>query len=169
MSLNTKTINIDGQLYQLEMLPTTTGIPIYSRLLKSLGPVARGLISDPAMRQLIEQAQAEGETPEALARQTEAAHKLGQRFVMLIVEAVETLPTEFLLELAKTFAETSKVTTKESGGLPLPLSDRNIFDQHFAGRYMHLTQWIVEHVKLNFTDFLASLVASVLRGQAASA
>jgi len=167
MSLPSKSVVIDGNQYQLQMLPTTTGIPIYSRLLKSLGPVMRGLLADTAMRQLIEQAKGNGETPEALARQSAAAHQLGQRFVVLIVEAVETLPTEFLLELAQTFAQTSKVTTKDSGGLALELSERNLFDQHFAGRYMHLTKWIVEHVKLNFTDFLASLVAYVARVPAA--
>lgn len=168
MALPVKKVSIDGLAYSLEALPTTTGIPIYSRLVKSLGPVARGLMVDPAMRELIEKVKVDADTPEAIALQSAAAHKLGQKFVLLIVEAVETLPTEFLLELAQTFAQSSKVVTKDSGGLALELSDQNIFDQHFACRYMHLTKFVVECVKLNFTDFLASLVASVVRGQAAS-
>lgn len=167
MALLGKTVQLGQDLYQLELMPTMVGIPVYSRLMKSLGPVARGLMTDPALRAIIEEAQGGGETPEAIARQNAAAHQLGQRFVLLIVEAVESLPTEFLLELAQTFAQYSKVTTKDTNGIPLPLSDHNLFDQHFAGRYMHLTKWIVEHVKLNFTDFLASLVASVARGQVA--
>jgi hypothetical protein len=167
--LPTKSIQLDGGLYKLTMLATEEGLPIYSRLIKALGPVARGVMNDPATRQLIDAVSVEGDSDAAKAQREEAARKLGLKFVTLITEAVEHLPTEFLVELAETFTQKATVVTKASDGLPLPLSDRNIYNQHFAGRYMLLTRFVIENVKLNYSDFLASLVASAARAQAASA
>jgi hypothetical protein len=42
----------------------------------------------------------------------------------------------------------------------------DMFDQHFAGRYAHLTRWLMAHLKLNFADFLAGSSLSASQHQA---
>ena len=134
-------VAIDGEKYELTMLGATEGLSVYNRLLKALGPVVRGIIA------------AQKKNPDAV----ESDDGLGLRVAGVIFQGFEAMPVEFTLELAALFAKNSKVS-KEGAMLPLDAGD--IFDQHFAGRYAHMTRWLIEHLKLNFSDFLARAVSS---------
>lgn len=168
MAIATKAFVLGSIEYTITQLPTSDGIPIYSRLMKSLGPVAREVLANSEVRALIQAASVspDNQTTEVTAARNAAAGKLGLQFASLLVQAIEQLPTDFLLELARTFAGVSKFASKDTGGVPIELSDKSAFDQHFAGRYMQLTRWIIENIKFNFSDFLAGLLASVARAQA---
>jgi len=140
-------VAIDGEKYELTMLGATEGLSVYNRLLKALGPVVRGIIADPGI------IAAQKKNPDAV----ESDDGLGLRVAGVIFQGFEAMPVEFTLELAALFAKNSKVS-KEGAMLPLDAGD--IFDQHFAGRYAHMTRWLIEHLKLNFSDFLARAVSS---------
>lgn len=140
MARKTITVAIDDCKYELTMLGATEGLSVYNRLLKALGPVVRGIIADPGI------IAAQKKTGD------DADEGLGLRVAGVIFQGFEAMPVEFTVELAGLFAKHSKVS-KEGAWLPLDVVD--IFDQHFAGRYAHMTRWLIEHLKLNFSDFLA--------------
>jgi hypothetical protein len=147
MARRSITVAIDDERYELTMLGATEGLSVYNRLLKTLGPVVRGIIADPGI------IAAQKKDPTAV----ETDEGLGLRVAGVIFQGFEAMPVEFTLELAALFAHNSKVV---KAGVMLPLDAGDIFDQHFAGRYAHMTRWLIEHLKLNFSDFLARAASS---------
>lgn len=133
MAKKKETISIDDQSYVVEQLGAVEGMRIYQRLVKALGPVAREALA------------------QAGSLDTEAAQ------ATLVIRALELLPDDLMSELADKFSRSCHVKV---GSASMPLSTADLFDQHFAGRYGHLTKWIIACAKFNFADFLAKPASS---------
>lgn len=74
-------------------------------------------------------------------------------------KALDRLTEDDLDTVIETMAkETMVVDRPDSGGVALNLSD--IFDDHFAGKRLgDMLKWLVECLKLNFSDFLGGLAS----------
>lgn len=160
MARKTVSVALDGESYQLTQLPSTEGLGIYSKLLRLLGPMIRSALSDPAVTGGAK-ASVAAEDPEKL----QLSDSAGLKIASIIIQGFETLDTTFLLELAQSFSKVTMVKLEGSGFVEMSAGD--IFDQHFAGRYAHLTRWLLAHLKLNYSDFLAGLASSVKQSPAA--
>ena len=136
MGRKTETIQIGRDTYQITQLGAVDGLEIYHDLIRAVGPSIRsklGSLSDLA--------------DESDEEKTKA--NVGS----LIIEIMENIPKELMRALRIEFTKTTKV---KSGELMLQLSEGDLFDQHFAGRYSALTQWLIACLKHNFLDFLSS-------------
>lgn len=158
MALLTKTVTIGSDVYEITQLKTSDGLPIYSRLLKVLGPMVRATLADPA---IVGGVKASTEGSDAVSGAA------GIKIANVVLQGFESLETAFLLELADTFKKVTKVQLM-AGGPMVDMAAGDIFDQHFAGRYAQLTKWLLAHLHLNFTDFLAGLASAGARSQAAA-
>lgn len=140
MSKQTKLFKIDDAEFELEQLGGVEGMDLFDRLTGELGPSVMGNII----------AALGTKDPEAA---------IG----MALVGAMVKLPAEFKVQLRVRFAGLSKL---KAGGMLLTLGDGvkldvdSIFDQHFAGRFGHMTKWLIACLKWSFIDFLPSSPAS---------
>ena len=138
-----KAFEIDDVTYEITQLGGVEGLDLYDRLTRELGP---------AVFEAIRTALSGGGGANAEAR-------VG----FTVMEALATLPSEFKKSLWVTFAGLSKV---KAGDLMLPLGDGlkltkdDVFDQHFAGRFGHMTRWLMASLKWSFVDFLPKSDAS---------
>lgn len=139
MAKQTKSVKVDDVDYEMTQLGGVEGLDLFDRLTERLGPALAG-----AIRGLV-----------ASGKLDDAGAQAGLGF--LLMEAMATLPTAFKLELRVRFAALSKV---KAGGIELALGDGKtlepdgIFDQHFAGRFGHMTRWLLASLKWSFADFL---------------
>ena len=143
MARKSVTVNVDREQYELTQIGATEGLAIYSKLAKVLGPMLRRALAEPALN-----GQAAAGNPTDQQSFSSAA---GLKLADIVIQGLEAMETELTLELAAKFAENSKVKLEGGGMADLVPA---IFDQHFAGRYGHMTRWFVQHLKLNFADFL---------------
>lgn len=148
MARRTEKLSLDGSTYEITQLPATQGLEVYAKLLKVLGPMLRAALSDSEIA--------------AEAKQGETAGA-GAKLATIIIRGFESLEPAFTLELAQLFARHTKV--QMTAGM-IELSSGDIFDQHFAGRFAHMTRWMLAHLKLNYADFLAGWAGSAGPSQA---
>lgn len=148
MAKQTKLFKIDDAEYELTQLGGVEGLDLFDRLTAELGaPVMNAIFTALASKD-----------PEGA---------LG----MVALGALVKLPAEFKQQLRVHFAGLSKLST---GGMLLPLGDGKtlpvdgVFDQHFAGRFGHMTKWLIESLKWSFVDFLPSSKGSSGESQPAT-
>jgi len=120
----TKECVVDGVRYQIEQLTTTAGLRIYNQLAHVLG--------------------------DAINRELNAGGEPAERVVRMLLTSLSVIPEELQLSLGATFAKSCHVFVEPDGLMPLD----PIYDQHFAGRFLHWTMWLLECLKVNFADFL---------------
>lgn len=69
----------------------------------------------------------------------------------LLGAALRSLTPELAEELRSTFAKSSAVVIGDKKP-----QVKDVFMTHFRGRYLHMSKWMLECVKVNFADFLAA-------------
>lgn len=121
----TKVVEIDGETYDIQMLDAVRGFRVYTKLLGAVGGVLENA------------GKLEGNPAE-----------LGLK---LLGSALKSITPELAEELRSTFAAHSSVTLAD-GKKP---QVKDVFLMHFRGRYLHMSKWLFECVKVNFADFLA--------------
>jgi hypothetical protein len=117
---------IDGETYEIRMLDGLVGFDLYTRLLTCAGG---------AMKEL-GKIDAKGDHSELALRALGAL--------------LSSLPPSLYAEARDLFAENTLVF-KPSGQKPRL---KHCFGIHFAGRYAHMSKWMIECFKVNFADFL---------------
>ncbi len=150
MARKTELLVIDGTTFEITQLPATEGLLVYNKLLRVLGPVIRSALGEPELTSAAKSADAD-------APEKAITANAGLRIASIILQGFEALDPAFTLELAQQFSRNTNLKLESA---MVPLSAGDIFDQHFAGRYAHMTRWLVAHLKLNFSDFLVALVGS---------
>jgi hypothetical protein len=125
MSVQQKTFIIDGVSYTATQLGAKKGRKIWLKLMQIIAPSLRELGT---LKKLDEKAIASA-----------------------LAAAVENLDDATLEELYLVFGETCTVMLP-TGNTP-NLTDV-VFDQHFAGNYLAMTQWLWECIVFNFASFL---------------
>ena len=140
MARKTASIVIDGVTFEITQLGAVEGSDLYARLAAAIGPT----IADGPLAGL-------------------ADSSAEAKIAALAIKGLAGLPTELWTDLRIKFAGTTKV---QAGEVMLTLGDgrtlpaEGTFDQHFAGRYGHMTRWLMACLKHNFADFLPISVAS---------
>lgn len=122
--LPTVEVVIDGETYSIRMLDGTVGFPLYTRLISCAGSAVKDL------------GKLDGD-PSDLA-------------VRALGALVAGLPQD-LYEQARSLFADSCVLHRPDGKQPRL---KNVFGTHFAGRYAHMSKWMLECFKVNFADFL---------------
>ncbi len=134
MSKKVQHVKIDDTEFELMQLGGVEGLDVYDRLCKELGPI----ISNAIRTGLLEQ-------------------NADTKVAVMVIEGLSTLPSDFKRELWTRFAGLSTV---KAGSMMLALGDGvklekgGTFDQHFAGRFGHMTRWLLACLKWSFGDFL---------------
>lgn len=128
---------VDDKRYQVEQLSTTEGLRIYNRLAHVLGGAINGELKAAAEQ-------------DAGATDEEKASRAGERVVRMLLSSLSLIPEEMQLSLGVTFSKTCKVALENGAWMPL----EPMYDDHFAGRFLHWTLWLLECLKVNFADFL---------------
>lgn len=135
-----KKITIDGEQYEITQLPADVGAAFVPRLLKAVAP-AIGAIGK------WKELGGEGVAAEAI------------RDILL------DLDEKLFADLIAEFRKRSTVRVGEKW----PDLGGETFNQHFAGRYVHMVKWLVECFKHSFTDFLGVLELVPRKGAQAEA
>lgn len=78
----------------------------------------------------------------------------------MVERAFKALPSERLDSIIEQLAETTDVFGEGYGDAGAPLG-RN-FDEHFAGRYKAMYQWLFFALKVNFADFFSEKVGELV-------
>jgi len=140
MSKLTKIVKIDDTEFELTQLGGAEGLDVFDALTERLGPAIANAIGS------------------AVALTDKAAREAAIGIV--VMRGLAALPADFKLQLRVRFAALSKVKT---GAMMLPLVGEGqnlpadgVFDQHFAGRFGHMTRWLVACLQWSFGDFLPS-------------
>lgn len=123
--IKTKSVNIDGDDYVITQLGAVTGRRIWLKLLKVIAAPMRVLAGSHG----------------GLSEETIAS---------ALASAVESLDDATVDELYTTFGPRCTVRVGER----MPELTGEVFDQHFAGRYVSMSKWLLECVLFNFADFL---------------
>lgn len=119
-----ETVTIDGDEYEITQLGAIEGRRVLTKLLKLAGPALGALAG---------------------------AGKLDETAIgAALTSAAEELDEATLDSLCETFGANSTVRN----GDRRPKLEAVVFDNHFAGRYMAMTKWLIACLKLNFADFL---------------
>ena len=134
----TETFEIGGSKYNITQLGGTEGSAFYYELVKALGPTIRGKLEN--YKDLL-----------ALEGKDETASSVA--LMSLFLEVYEALPLDLVSRLQTAFAKTTEV---KMGDIMIGLSTGDIFDQHFAGKYEAMMQWLFACLKFNFVGFLGS-------------
>lgn len=116
---------VEDTRYQIEQLTTTAGLRIYNQLAHVLG--------------------------DAINRELQREGDASERVVRMLLNSLQVIPEELQLGLGATFSKSCKVAL---GDAWMPLDAGDLYDQHFAGRFLHWTLWLLECLKVNFADFL---------------
>ena len=136
MAKESKIFAIDDAEFELTQLGGVEGVDLFDRLTAELGA--------PVMSSVI--AALQTKDPEGA---------LG----MVALGAIVKLPADFKQQLRVRFSALSRV---KAGNIWLALGDgksleiAGTFDQHFAGRFGHMTKWLIACLKWSFVDFLPS-------------
>ena len=148
MSKATKVFKIDDAEFELTQLGGVEGLDLFDRLTAELGAgIMNAIVGAMATKD-----------PEGA---------LG----LVLMGGMVKMPAEFKSELRTRFAALSKLKAGEmwlSLGDGKPLAVDSIFDQHFAGRFGHMTRWLIACLKWSFGDFLASSGSSDAKQPAAT-
>ncbi|TAL42927.1 MAG: hypothetical protein EPN91_07395 [Salinibacterium sp.] len=159
MARQERSVQIGADAYRLRQLGATEGLVVYSKLLKVLGPMIRAAIAEPLVASAAkpkaipanpgtEQPASDEASPELL----DLSDSAGMKIASIVIQGIENLETSLLQELCDKFARCTSCQLEPGG--PMVEMAGDIFDSHFAGRYTHLTKWLLAHLQLNFADFL---------------
>ncbi len=136
MSKGTQVFKIDDDEFELTQLGGVEGLDLFDRLTAELGAgIMNALVGAMATKD-----------PEGA---------LG----LVLMGGMVKMPADFKSELRIRFAALSKL---KAGQMWIALGDGKalaadgIFDQHFAGRFGHMTRWLIACLKWSFGDFLVS-------------
>jgi hypothetical protein len=121
----TKTVEIDGETYEIRILDAITGYRVYVKLLNAVGGALEG----------------------AGALKGGSG---GELALKVLGSALANLKPELAEELRSTFAKSCCLV--KDGKKP---ELKDVFLLHFRARYAHMSKWMLECVKANFADFLA--------------
>ncbi len=124
MSRKEKSFTIDGEVYTATQLGALEGRKLWLKIVKVLAG---------PMRQLNEAQNAEGEV-----------------VLRAISGVVEGLNDETTEELYEAFGKSCTVRVGERS----PNLTGVIFDNHFAGEYVRMSQWLGQMILFNFASFL---------------
>ena len=133
MAAKTKAIKVDDVEYTITQIGGVEGGELFDRLTQELGP---------AVIEGIRQALTSSEK-----KATEAV------LAAVIVRAIVALSPALKNDLRWKFAQ---LTTVDTGSVMLPLATEkklqvgDSFDQHFAGRFPHMTKWLVAAMQWGF-------------------
>lgn len=140
MAAQSKVVKIDDVEYELTQIGGVEGLDLWDRLCEKLG----GRMAAAVKTGLIASGNVDA---------VEASVAID------LVEALTTLPADLKSELRIRFAALSKI---KAASLLLPLGGGkqlqpgDTFDQHFAGRFGHMSKWMLECLRWSFGDFLSS-------------
>jgi hypothetical protein len=143
LQLPQKSRAIGDCTYKVTLLSAGEGLPVNALLLRVLGPAVATLA---------------GELPDARSLADMPWAALAKAFN----SAIYNLDAKDLRTLVDAFAPKTWVKLPD-GKEPL-LSD--VFDLHFAGKYVRMYRWLAFCLECNFADFLDTLPANVLRPKA---
>jgi hypothetical protein len=129
---------IDGYRYAVVQLPATTGRKISVELAKALAPALTAMVKDAKLGQV---------SVSSLLDKELSAGDIGDAVEVLF----DRLPPRRIDELMTLFAEHSDVFGDGFGDGGAPLAKN--FDEHFAGRYAAMYQWLWFALRVNFADF----------------
>ena len=148
MARKTEHVVIDGVRYDITQLGAEAGRGLYKKFVTAIGPLLREVVSGNALDELQSSIKATGgDVPEAAEQ---AGMKALQLIVPLLIRAIETLPDALFEEMCLEFAgHCDVVAAKSSGGTDVPLPLTTVFDDHFAGDYVAMTQWLGHCVRVN--------------------
>jgi hypothetical protein len=124
MTTNTKRVAIDGHDYEITQLGALRGRKLW---LKLLHVIAEPLKTLGSLETLNEQA-----------------------FATVIAAALEGLDEATVEEFCDTYGASCTVRVGERW----PTLTGEVFDQHFARRYVSMSKWLLECTTFNFADFL---------------
>jgi hypothetical protein len=132
MAMKTERVVLSGQTYLITTLGTDVGRKLFFRLMKIAGPsfaelLRSGIVGKPVAQWDV---------------------SLLSGAVMELVASLSEQDFELFYEA---FLDVTRVTTAEGG--EILLKDRRAIA--FAGDYGTMTRWMYEHLKLNFSSFLA--------------
>lgn len=134
MARKNKKITIDGHEYNMTQLGALQGRDLWLKLLQ--------VIAEP-MQVL---ANADGLTEATATR--------------AIAKALQSLDRETLAEMYQVFGASCEVRVDERW----PKLTDVIFDEHFSGRYVSMSKWLLESVVFNFADFLGDISLGKIGG-----
>jgi hypothetical protein len=126
-------VSVDGVEFEIQPLGAIQGRKLFTKIVKSLGP---------ALSEVAKLAGAKDK------KSQDAASALG---LSLLGGLLERLDPELVSELCEAFAQHCTVRYPDGTKPKLP----RVFDDYFAGRYSHLTRWLIECLRVNFADFLS--------------
>lgn len=139
--LKTEEIQINGNCYQVKQLGAKQGRQVLFRLTKAVGPALLAM-------------------PAALTGGSTAG----------LASALQSIQPEDFDYLCDVFAQSSTVSIRSTahGADPFQsphVSVAAVFDQHFAGRYAELVEWLVFCARINFADFFSGMAARLAKSQ----
>ncbi|HYQ47155.1 MAG TPA: hypothetical protein VER11_34530 [Polyangiaceae bacterium] len=154
MALETKRVTIGGSQYAITQLGAVAGRGLFKKFVTAMSPLLRDAVSGSVFKDLQKLI---GELPEG-----ETFDKLAIAVAPIVgpylIRTIEDLPQDLFEELCETFSQSTTVLAGKPA-TPQKLSD--LFDEHFAGKYVDMIGWLFQCLKVN--GFLAKL------GSAASA
>jgi len=122
-----KLITIDGHEYKLHQLGALEGRRIWLKLIRVLAAPIRDLAS---------------------------AGKLNESSIATALAAVVENLDEFTAEeMYVALGRSCEVKVMGNEGERWPKLEASVFDEHFAGRYLAMSQWLGESVVFNFASF----------------
>ena len=147
MAKKTVRVVIDGVRYEITQLGAEAGRGLYKKFVTAIGPLLREVVSGNALDEL--QASIKGTAGDVPEVAEQAGLKALQLIVPLLIKAIEMLPDALFEELCQEFSGCCEVVAAKSsnGDVPLPLA--TVFDDHFAGDYVVMTQWLGHCIRVN--------------------
>lgn len=130
IGLPAKQVVIEGETYTIRLLDAYAGSALYAKLLSAAGGALSAL----------------GSVDTKGVVKSDLAGELGIAAAGALLRGISP---ELFKEVRDTFAASCCVT--KDGKEP---ELKNIFAFHFAGRYAHMSKWLLECMKVNFADFL---------------
>lgn len=148
MAKKTEAVVIDGCRYEITQLGAEAGRGLYKKFVTAIGPLLREVVSGNALDDL--QSSIKGATGDVPEVAEQAGMKALQLIVPLLIRAIESLPEPLFEELCQVFSESCVfVAGKATNGNDIPLELSDHFDDHFAGDYVAMTQWLGHCIRVN--------------------
>lgn len=149
MARKTERVTIGGAQFAITQLGAVEGRRLYKKFVTAIGPLLREVISGPLFGQaqsVFANLNSADET-----KKNDALAGTVALFGPFLIRAVEDMPTGLFEEMCDTFAASCTVVAG-TPAIALPLEP--LFSEQFAGKYIDLTQWIGQCIKVN--GFLGS-------------
>lgn len=144
MPISQKTQVISGHRYQIETLPFESGRPVFTLVVRAIGPVvARALDSMPLSE---------------IRTQGLGADISGEAISAVITEAVDAIKDKDLEFLIHTFAEVTQVEAAPGKGF---VELKSVMSVLLAGDYLAMCEWLVMSIDHNFGSFFRGLASKV--------